>query len=390
VNSINVENNDPSSVNILHGLPTGIFHRTQISPKAKFSNIFETKIRPVWNVPYTIVSLEYMFFKPLVNLCREKSDNSDNPVYPTGCTNKQLSEKVALPMHRRLRRRTDKYLRSFDFSKFDRNIRTEYTSYIFTMWETNLKMSDKYKKAYDALRLYTCYTPFIFDDKIMLTRRGVCSGSYTTNVRDTIVNLSLVISALTIKYGCSDLAMQIVKNEISDLEHTCVNFVSSMGVSDFEFSSTPFNLFGDDGIIFEDEEFFLIHKFICNEFSLSIKYDEPVISGQSFFFLGRYWDEDGNPWQTESYMMAHIQFRSKWYSKDAVKFNISEKLDLYRILSICCPLRDGLNFLFRYFSGWKEFDDFVEKGEGYYLLKEWPHNEYSFIDRDRAFNIMSY
>jgi hypothetical protein len=381
---------DNSMFSELSEYPTHIMYRLQISPEDKLSNVFKTKIRPVWCVPFAIVALENMFFHNMILQTKSTAQNCNSPVFPVGYSNKQLSQRIASPMHRKMRRSLGRKLRAFDYSKFDRSVNGYFTSAIFTLWGSNLKMSHKRWKAYNALRYYTMHTPFIYKNDIYVTRRGVCSGSYTTNVRDTIVNLAMIIASLTIKYNCKDLANLIVNNILLELEHTMVDFRLLIRKGSYNVNVNSCHVYGDDGIVLESDDFFKIHKFICGEFGFNIKYENPVNTGESFFFLGRFWDKNGLPWQTESYMKAHIMFRTRWYKKEHVNFDISKYLDLYRVLSICLPLNNGKKFLFKYFSDWEPFKDFQTKSSGYYLLKEWPHNEYKYVSRERAFDIMEY
>jgi hypothetical protein len=371
-------------------IPTYIMHRVQISPIYKLGKYFEVKIRQVWCVPYTIVALENMFFGPMIELLKSKAKSESAPIFPIGLNNKQLSDRVALDVNRKLRRNLSKKARSFDFSKFDSNIHTFFTSAIFTIWESNLKFTPRRRLAYNALRFYTCYTPFIHEGQAYVTEKGVCSGSFTTNARDTIVNLALVICALRIKYRNPELADKILRNEILELEHTDIDFRREIRFNLNHITVVGTFIYGDDGIMVESDDFFIIHKFVCQNYGLEISYEKPISYGESFFFLGRFWDTDGKPWHTKYYMMAHIMFRSKWYNSEDVDFDISEYLDLYRVLSICLPLRDGKAFLYRCFGDWKPFQNFVEGDKGYFLLKEFPHDEYQYIERHKAFHIESY
>lgn len=371
-------------------MPVYIMHRFQISPISKLSKVFDVKIRPVWCVPYVIVSLENLFFGPMIDLVKTKSLSQNQPVFPMALNNRQLGDRVAKPMHRYMRRKLSAKARSCDFSRFDQNIESYFTSIIFTLWGSNLEFSERKFKAYEMLRMYTCFTPFVYEDKIYLTRKGVCSGSYTTNIRDTIVNLALIISALRIKYKNHSIADAILNDYMFKLSNSMYNFRKEIRSGLHKVVLNGVAVYGDDGLIVEEDDFFLIFKFLCSEFNLKITFDEPVKPGESFFFLGRFWGEDGRPWQTRSYMMAHIMFRTKWYKKEDVQFNISEHLDLYRILSICLPLKNGQEFLHDMFHEWDKFQDFLEGAKGYYLLKEWPNEDYVYIPRDMAFDQDSY
>lgn len=371
--------------------PTHIMYRFQISPYIdKTSRVFETKIRPVWCVPYNIVSLEYMFFQPMLDSVKRNSMKEESPVFPYGYSNKQLSERIASPLQHKILNSRSKQLRSFDYSKFDRDELDFITSAIFSIWATNLDMSSNRWKAYNALRFYTMHTPFIYDKSIYVTRKGICSGSYTTNIRGTITNLALVICALRIKNNNEKIARSILNKRIKYLESIPYDFRNELIHNLYIVDVKCCHVYGDDGVILEDDEFFLLHKFICGDLGWTVTYDEPVKPGESFYFLGRFWDKDGFPWHTRYYMMAHIMFRSKWYNKNETNFDISEYLELYRILSICLPLRDGKDFLYDAFYHWKPFRDFINGDKGYYLLKEWPHNEYQYIPRSDAFDIFYY
>jgi hypothetical protein len=381
--------NDTPPFSDLSTQPVHIMHRFQIAPLERLGKEFETKIRPVWCVPFNVVALENLFFAEMIESVKRSALTQDEPIFPIGLTNKQLSKNVALPFSRKMRRSVGRIARSFDFSKFDRTVHSLFTSAIFTIWGTNFNFSEKKQKAYDSLRFFTCFTPFIYDNKIMVTRKGVCSGSFTTNIRDTIVNIAIITMALRIKYNCEEVAQAALNDIFFKISDSMHSFRMDIRKGLHHIDVRGCHVYGDDGILIESDDFFLIHQKICEELGMTIKYEYTLEEG-SFFFLGRFWDTNGIPWQTYSYMMAHIMFRTKWYKAEDVKFNISEKLDLYRVLSICLPLRDGKQFLFDMFSEWDKFREFLDNDKGFYLLKEWPHESYVYIPRHKAFDVLSY
>jgi hypothetical protein len=363
-------------------------HRFQISAVEPLSNKFDVKTRPVWYVPFNIVGFEAMFFYPLLEKVKDFATRGESSIFPIGFNQRKISNRVILPMNRFASRRIDYVAKSFDYSKFDRNVHPFITCLFYCIVATRFNFSANEKKIYDALRIYTCYTPFVHEGKVYVTRRGLCSGSYTTNIRDSFFNLTLISASLQLHYGdAGDKYFDNVLARIDDLIHNFRKDIISMRNI---FSINGFSVYGDDGIGVNDADFFYIFKRLSSELDLTITFQDRHSDG-SLFFLGRFWDLEGKPWQSEYYMAAHIMFRARWYKKTKLNFNISEDLDLFRILSICCPFKNGQEFLFNNFSHWGKFKDFINgKRKGFYLLKEWPADDYQFIDRKDAFKFFKY
>jgi hypothetical protein len=373
----------------LNKLPVYIMHRFQISPIERLGKEFEIKIRPVWCVPFSIVTLEAMFFSPMIDRIKNNCMRTTSPVFPIGFSNKQLSQRIMYPFSRKVRKSIHRKVKSTDFSRFDQSIEPYFTSFFFTIWRRFLNLSENQEKAYNALRFYSCFVPFIDDGKIYVTRKGVCSGSYTTNIRDTLVNLTLLVMAYRIKYNNPEIAIRIVKDFLLSLEDVNHDFRKEVRKNTHRVHLNFAHVYGDDGIVFEDDEFFKIHKFLCEDFGMKISYED-VLKDDSIFFLGRFWDKNGLPWQTYEYMIAHITFRTKWYREEDLDFKISKYLNLYRVLSICLPFKNGKQFLYNVLYEWPDFKEFIENDKGFYLLKEWPHDEYSYVSRENVFDIFSY
>lgn len=357
-------------------MPCTIFHRIQPSVDLK-TNSADLKIRQVWGQPQRIICLEYYFFGNLFKRVFENTKSSDNPVYSTGLTNFEISQKIISKFRFKLfNNLKDTNVWSIDYSKYDRTIPNYSIDIFFAICKSNLNMNNNEKKLYEILRLYLKHMPYIYDNKLFFKMKGISSGSYITNLFDTWWNLTLWILSHSIVLH--------IKNNNLDFNEYINNIINNDKINTIRIVdeiSNNLSLCGDDALIYCFKDLILIHKTICVDLGMDVGIKHKTSSiNQEIYFLGRYWDYKNRPVQSELYMSSHIVIRTKWYNKEDLDFNISEELDLNRILSICLPLYNGKRFLDKYFKSYKPYIDFINSNKDFSLLKEWPNDGYIKIN----------
>jgi hypothetical protein len=363
-------------------LPSIMFHRFQ--PKIKKTDvknrILNVATRIVWCLPQRIVALEYLLFGNILEAVLNNNRNIINPVYSSGLNNFQISSRCVARLRGYMSNSSNDNRKLFtvDYSKFDSTVHTYFWDTTFAIFYSNLKMDNSQNKCFDCIRFYSKYCPYVDNNnKFLIQERGVSSGSLLTNLIDTIVNLSLII----ISEWLVSINYEFCKNLIDRVEDFRRPSEFEVG---YEESEIPLNdnkiVCGDDCMVYANGIVIEVLKSICFWIGMKIEVKECIESPkENTYFLGRYWDNENKPFQTEFYMTSHIILRSKWYNKEEVKFDISEKLQLYRILSICCQFKNGLQYLEKTFGNWKPYVEFKRNDKGFYYLKEWPLEEYEYL-----------
>jgi hypothetical protein len=356
----------------LFELPQMLFRRFQIG----FNDNGTLKIKPrvVWCMPHLVVSIEAYFIWNLLQdiISRSKSD----PEYPynIGQTNRQISKSIE-SLRKNCIKSESNSIYSLDYSKYDRTIPIWFFDIFFSIVEDRLELSAHEKIIFDNLRMYIKYTPMIFEDKLTFKTRGISSGLFITNLLDTLFNLTLIklteifFSEFPEYFDKVRFTKRMLFNERIDSK-TVTNVLSS-------FSYTT-RVLGDDGIVYWNKDKLQFLERLC--FFLGMKLSVKNITKDPFngtiFYLGRYWDENNIPDQTELYMAGHIILRTKWYNKEKLGFDIKD-LDAMRILSICLPLKSGKLFIEKYLSDYEPLQSFLRNKKDFVLLKDWPHDEYT-------------
>uniref|UniRef100_A0A2V0RAS2 RdRp n=1 Tax=viral metagenome TaxID=1070528 RepID=A0A2V0RAS2_9ZZZZ len=358
-----------------------IFHRLQVSVD-EFKK-FQVKVRQVWCVPFTIVATEYMYFNTFVKRCISKSQTEDRAVYSSGLNSKQISEKIVSQLRESLtyfHPNMKKFISSGDYSKFDQTIPVEFIDIFFDIHAEYLKMNRKQRILFDFLRMYYKYTPFIYESNVNIKQRGISSGLFCTNYFDTFVNTTLVIAAET-------LAQNISVEDRSDYllnKRVFGDIGSLVERTNYTVRRTNFALFsvcGDDLLWITDHIQNSIMSELCKSMDMTIAFGPPKhYSSDDIFFLGRYWNTDNEPYQTEEYLIAHALFRTKRYDKNNVNFSSEDELELYRVLSIYTPFSNGWEYLIKHFANWPPFLKFVEQKGSFKLLKDWPYEDYITVN----------
>jgi hypothetical protein len=374
--------NNPNYYSIMKNplieMPTTLFYRVQPSVKEEEETV-EVKIRQVWGIPQRIVALEYYFFKDILSSVYENNIFGNNPVYSSGLTNYEISLRIINRL-RNLKSNSagNKDLYSMDYSKFDRTIPNYAIDTFYAICRESLDLSEKDDKIYNMLRFYIKHTPFIHDDKLFVSQRGIPSGSYITNLIDTWWNLTL----WNLSYNLSHHYKQNLSDFLNK-EEFFEKRISEYLLNTNFIRFTDLGICGDDSIAYTDHFHIKILENLCD--SLGMKITTNVITTESLgdiYFLGRKWDWLNRPIQSDLYFIGHLCLRTKFYDKDELEIDISEDLEITRMLSITLQFHNGLDFLKKYFMNHSKLNEFLEGSNGFYLLKDWPITDgYRYINR---------
>jgi hypothetical protein len=91
---------------------------------------------------------------------------------------------------------------SFDFSKFDASIPARLIDTAFSILGTYFDMSEDEKKVWDKVQHYFIHTPILMPDgNVYVKHKGVPSGSYFTQMVDSIVNYILIQYGMLMSTG---------------------------------------------------------------------------------------------------------------------------------------------------------------------------------------------
>jgi hypothetical protein len=360
--------------------PTYIFHRFQPSYNSSDDSL-EIKSRQVWCIPFRIVSLENYFFKNVLESHKSNNVNSANPSCATGLTNFQISKRIISRLRRQLHFRPGHSFWSLDYSKFDSTVPNWAYDIFFTIMEQYIELNPNEKRVYNLLRCYLKFTPYIMEDELFFKRRGVPSGSLLTSMIDTWFNLVLWHACELLKEKDPDICDELVYGgEVIQNIHCDFNHYFMARQS----PRTDICVQGDDVCIVTDDFEIQLHRSLCFSLGMTVTNKDPVNSNdEAVFFLGRYWDTLSRPFQTEQYITSHIITCSKYYSQKHVDFNVNY-VRLYRILSICLPLSNGIDYLDKTFCNWKPYIKWKQNKESFFLLKEWPNDDYIEVSHDMA------
>jgi hypothetical protein len=300
-----------------------------------------------------------------------------NSIYSSGLTNYEISTRII----RRIRKSqhiTGMNVYSMDYSKFDRNIPSYAIDLFYAISKEALELDDKEDKIFDLLRFYIKHTPYTWKGNLFIKMKGVPSGSFITNLIDTWWNYTLwILSYLTKEFYTKNLKRFLNKEILLDKEVS--SFIKSKSVLTF----LDIGVCGDDSLALTNSLHIQILKQLCNRFEMKIVEFQICKSiYEDIYFLGRYWDSESRPVQTDTYFIGHLAVRTKFYKKDELNFDISEDLTITRMLSICLAYYNGLDFLKRNFKEYSKLDSFLKGSDGFYLLKDWPLvEEYRWINR---------
>jgi len=375
----------------LYLLPETIFHRFQ----AMFDEdklVCNVKSRIVWCVPYLIVALENMFFGDILQSVKEAMLKKNVCIYPIGLRNYEIGQNCIGTLRNTysiVGNKTGFRIYSLDFSKFDINIPQFVKDIFFALLGAviDFESVNFADKIYYYLRVYVKYTPFIYDGAIWFKQRGISSGLFITNLFDTFWNLTLHIFTNVIDELYPDVKQQVLVREGTfDKIFMDKNYINTIEQNGY----VPFvRVMGDDSIILCREETFILFRAVCRAFGMTVTIkhvckspDDPI------FFLGRYWDRNNLPYQTEGYIALHIVY-TRWYEKKVLPFHLRD-LHLNRMLSICLPLKGGKEFLDKYLFDYEPYSDFLKSEKGFTYMKDFIENTFQYISREKAFVVQNY
>lgn len=388
--SKNISTTYYQGVTNIFNLPEIIFHRFQATYDS-VEDICKEKSRIVWCVPYTIVSLENIFFGGLISNIKKRMLLSESPVYPIGLTNFQIGQRAVGSLRNEFRNiyymgQKNYKIYSLDFSKYDASIVSWAKDLFFALTKPLINLDDNQSRVFDYLRLYVKYTPFIYDSQIFYKKQGISSGLLITNLFDTWWNLTIHYFVLILKI--------LYPENIDDIYNKGLGFDKiSFDTSKVKYDSIidpPFvRVMGDDTIILCDEFTLILHRKVCELLGLKVTIKSVASKpDDDIFFLGRYWNEDNRPFQTESYIALRICY-TRWYDDRKIPFELKD-LHLNRILSICLPLLGGKEFLDKYLFDYEPYKAFRDTKEGFIYMKDFIEDSFRFTEYDKAFLVDSY
>lgn len=366
---------DFGDINPLMFNPNFIGHRYQ-GKYDETRDVITTKIRQIWMQPYRILCLESKFFNNIIDNVIKGNVVNKTPIYASGLRNSE----IGLQMNRfrnmfknMLQQGLPVAIYSLDYEKYDSTIHSYFMDVFYSIYKQRMLFENNEEFEYDLLRLYSKFSPFMYDSKIYFQERGVNSGSLITNFFDTFVNCTLL---RCVQYIISDpnIVRNIIKNSknrdiinVSLLKHTSIDKISRF--------NDPFQkeiiTMGDDGLVIFTKQQLYILKLLCRELDMKVgvknvtkRINEPI------FFLGRYWNEFGEPFQSDKYLITHCVFRERFYPKGYLDLDISEELEPARIISICCSLSNGFDFMQRAFKDFPQLWRFISSRTHFPLLKD--------------------
>jgi hypothetical protein len=371
----------------MYSLPEVIFHRFQATYD-EIEDICTVKSRIVWCVPYVIVALENYFFGNVIISIQSFSILSSICYYPTGLTNYLIGQRSVgtLREHFRILDNKDYKIYSLDFKKFDSTIPNWTKDIFFAIMDSIIFMDRKQKLAFNYLRIYIKYSPFVFDNQIMYKQKGISSGLLITNIFDTWWNLTIHFFLRIIMEFYPEQCDDILSERFTfDKMYFDTKYIKD----DFLMSPPLVRVMGDDSIFLCDERTLNLFKCICKNLGMSVSVKHICNHpDDDIFFLGRYWRNDNRPFQTEAYMALRITF-TKWYDKKEIPFDIKD-LHLNRMLSICLPLIGGKEFLDKYLFDYEPYQRFKESKVGFIFMRDYMQDQFRFIDYVKAYDVDSY
>lgn len=371
----------------IFSLPELIFHRFQATYD-KISQRCTEKSRIVWCIPYFIVALENIFFGKIIESTKLNAKRSRIAVFPIGLTNYEIGQKSVRTLRESFDILGNKNYKiySLDFSKFDQTVPNWTKDLFFSLFKINIDMNQIEEKIYDYLRIYIKFTPFIYKDKLMYKEKGISSGLLITNLFDTWFQLTIHYFVCIVQ----ELYPELVKVILSELTSFDKLDMDKERVRKEVLVSEPLvRVMGDDAILLCDTHTLALFQSVCKMLGMTVKVKHTCNHpNDDIFFLGRFWNKQNRPTQSEEYIALRIVY-TKWYDQKKIPFSL-EKLHLYRILSVCLPLIGGKQFLDKYLFDYEPYVEFKNSDEGFIYMKDFIEEQFKFYDRDHLFQVDSY
>lgn len=356
-----------------------ILHRFQISESENMGA--DVKIRQVWCTPMRIIALENMYFRNLLSRVSDFNSRVINPVYTSGFRNVEISELMVRRLRNRIGSSKNCALFSMDYSKYDRTIPDFAIDLFFSVCRHEMSLNENEFKMLNLLRYYIKYSPIIYKSELFFKRRGISSGSLLTNLFDSFWNLTIwELSYSIFESGYYEQFM----NNPNDLMTTSLSDNLKIGNS----RRDNICVCGDDVIIYCEPEVVHICIELCKLFDMNIEVKMSTNHpDKDIFFLGRYWDNNSAPFQTEFYIVLHAIFRTRFYKKENLpNIDISSQLTANRLISICCQFKNGYNILIKLFGTHPQIIDFFSNRRRFYKLGDWRSDDLEFKKFDEIYS----
>jgi hypothetical protein len=283
-------------------------------------------------------------------------------------------------MRRKLGSSRECSLYSMDYSKYDRTIPDFAIDMFFSICRDELILDETDKRLYNMLRYYTKYSPIGYNGELYFKRRGISSGSLLTNLLDSWWNLTL--------WNMSSSISNSAYLEFLQDPDLLIRTKLSSSLTNVYPDSSDICVCGDDVLIYTTPEVVITCINLCKLFDMDIDIKMSTNHpAKNIFFLGRFWDRDSAPIQSELYMVAHAIFRTKFYNKDDLPLiDISNELDVNRLISIFCPFRSGFKSLIRIFGSYPPLVNFFKRKSGFYKLGDWRTEKNIYMNFDSIYS----
>jgi hypothetical protein len=368
-------------------LPEIIFHRFQATYKKELDICVE-KSRVVWAIPYTIVALENIYIGQILDNVKSTMTSINECVYPIGLTNYQIGQRSVRTLRRDFSTagNENNKIYSLDFEKYDSSIPLWAKDIFFSTIDCLIKKQKNQQKVFDFLRVYIKYTPFVYGERIYHKVKGISSGLLITNLFDTWWNLTIHYFVILLKENYSDKIGEILTEgasfETLYLDPERIRYDSVL-------PKLMIRALGDDSIILCDEFTLTLHKKVCLMLGMKVTVKHVTESPEDdIFFLGRYWDKNNRPFQSEEYIALRISY-TKWYDDKTIPFDY-KNLQINRILSICLPLLNGKEFLDKYLFDYPDYVEFKNTKSGFIYMKDFIEENFKFYDFTKALDVDSF
>lgn len=316
----------------------------------------------------------------------------DFPIYTTGLSRVQISEKVLKPIRTSLNNLDPLFaVFTWDFSKLDWNIPQIFKDIWFAILETQFKMTETDYKVWNSVRRYVKFTPVVFLGVLIILTNGIASGILMTNIFGTFVHGTLLYLAALLDDSRFEQYFDIFVNKISG-HKLFLSWLELDGLILEELSYTA--LCSDDIIAYLYKSVAAKFTRICNYFGFTLTATKPIVDPRMDLpFLGALWNVDSEPTQTYEYMYAHICFRETYYNKDELLkrgFESVEQFKVFRSLQICLRFANGLRFVEDILSSWPPIRNWLDGDEGLLVPQFWPYESEFRLTRAEALNWQFY
>lgn len=166
--------------------PDKAFARSQLALRAS------PKIRHVWGRAFHHILIESLIGQPLVDMLL----HNDNPIYIGRNLIKEMPASISL-----LASDASSWYYCLDFSKFDASVNRYLVDMAWLILKDMLILEDEWEvNVYNYCRRLFTNTPVVMPDgRLYIVKTGIPSGSFFTQMIDSIVNL-ILIYALQLRF----------------------------------------------------------------------------------------------------------------------------------------------------------------------------------------------